>query len=85
MHDSVLRAIHSAREYIFIEDQYMTPADSRGEGDEILEALVGAAARCRTLILVNGQGTLEQLFGRERRNELFGRLEASWGPGASCP
>ena len=63
----------------------MTPADSRGEGDEILEALVGAAARCRTLILVNGQGTLEQLFGRERRNELFGRLEASWGPERFLP
>jgi phosphatidylserine/phosphatidylglycerophosphate/cardiolipin synthase-like enzyme len=85
VHDSVLRAIHSAREYIFIEDQYMTPADSRGAGDEILEALQGAAAHCRGLILVNGQGTLEQLFGRERRNELFARLENSWGPERFLP
>lgn len=85
VHDSVLRAIHSAREYIFIEDQYMTPADSGGEGDEIFEALQNAASRCRALILVNGQGTLEQLFGRERRNELFAKLEASWGPERFLP
>ena len=85
VHDSVLRAIHSAREYIYIEDQYMTPADSREEGDEILEALTNAAARCKALILVFAQGTLEQLFGRERRNELFGRLRASWGPERFLP
>lgn len=85
VHDSVLRAIHSAREYIYIEDQYMTPADSRGEGDEILEALQAAAARCRALILVFSQGTLEQLFGRERRNELFARLLNDWGPERFLP
>jgi phosphatidylserine/phosphatidylglycerophosphate/cardiolipin synthase-like enzyme len=85
VHDSVLRAIHSAREYIYIEDQYMTPADSRGEGDEILEALQGAASRCKALILVFSQGTLEQLFGRERRNELFARLLNDWGPERFLP
>jgi phosphatidylserine/phosphatidylglycerophosphate/cardiolipin synthase-like enzyme len=78
VHDSILRAIHSAREYIYIEDQYMTPADARGAGDEILEALQEAATRCKALILVFSQGTLEQLFGRERRNALFARLQASW-------
>ena len=68
VHDSILRAIHSAREYIYIEDQYITPANSHGAGDEILEALKEAAARCKALILVFPHWTNEQLFGRDRRN-----------------
>jgi phosphatidylserine/phosphatidylglycerophosphate/cardiolipin synthase-like enzyme len=78
VHDSVLRAIQSAHEYIYIEDQYMTPADSGGEGAEIMEALVSAATRCKALILVFSQGTAEQLFGNERRNALFGQLQTAW-------
>ena len=35
----------------------MTPADSGDAGDEIFEALVGAATRCKALILVFPQGT----------------------------
>lgn len=78
VHDSVLRAIQSASEYIYIEDQYMTPADSGGQGAEIMEALVAAATRCKALILVFSQGTAEQLFGNERRNALFGQLQTAW-------
>ncbi len=79
VHDSILRAIHSAREYIYIEDQYMTPADSDGQGDEIFEALKEAATRCKALILVFSHGTNEQMFGRERRNAQFASLQTSWG------
>ena len=57
----------------------MTPADSGGAGDEIFEALVDAATRCKALILVFSQGTAEQLFGHERRNGLFAQLQQSWG------
>jgi phosphatidylserine/phosphatidylglycerophosphate/cardiolipin synthase-like enzyme len=80
VHDSVLRAIYSAREYIYIEDQFMAPPDSGGSGDEILEALVAAADRCKALILVfpEGTGDKQWMFGVERRNWLMGRLRDAW-------
>ncbi len=81
VHDSILRAIHSAREYIYIEDQFMAPPDSGGAGDEILEALVGAAERCKALIMVfpEGTGDKQWMFGVERRNWLMARLSEAWG------
>ena len=80
VHDSVLRAIHSAREYIYIEDQFMAPPDSGGDGDEIVEALIGAAERCKALILVfpEGTGDKQWMFGVERRNWLLARLTEAW-------
>lgn len=80
VHDSVLRAIHSAREYIYIEDQFMAPPDSGGAGDEIVEALIEAAGRCKALILVfpEGTGDSQWMFGVERRNWLMGRLRDAW-------
>jgi phosphatidylserine/phosphatidylglycerophosphate/cardiolipin synthase-like enzyme len=81
VHDSILRAIRSAREYIYLEDQFMVPPDSADEGDEIIEALVGAATRCKALIMVfpEGSGDPQWLFGVERRNLLMARLQAAWG------
>lgn len=80
VHDSILRAIHSAREYIYIEDQFMAPPDSGGAGDEILEALVTAAGRCKALIMVfpEGTGDKQWMFGVERRNWLMARLSEAW-------
>jgi phosphatidylserine/phosphatidylglycerophosphate/cardiolipin synthase-like enzyme len=80
VHDSVLRAIHSAREYIYIEDQFMAPPDSGGTGDEIIEALIAAAEHCKALIMVfpEGTGDKQWMFGVERRDWLMGRLRDAW-------
>jgi phosphatidylserine/phosphatidylglycerophosphate/cardiolipin synthase-like enzyme len=80
VHDSVLRAIHSAREYIYIEDQFMAPPDSGNAGDEIIEALIAAADRCKALIMVfpEGTGDKQWMFGVERRDWLMGRLRDAW-------
>lgn len=80
VHDSVLRAIHSAREYIYIEDQFMAPPDSGDTGDEIVEALVAAAERCKALIMVfpEGTGDKQWMFGVERRDWIMGRLRDAW-------
>ena len=73
----------SAREYIYIEDQYMTSANSGGAGDEIFEALVDAATRCKALILVFPQGTSEQwLFGRRAAEQAARAAAAELGRAA---
>lgn len=81
VHDSILRAIQSAREYIYLEDQFMVPPDSAEQGAEIIEALVSAATRCKALIMVfpEGTGDPQWLFGVERRNLLMARLQTAWG------
>lgn len=91
-HDSILRAINSAREYIYIEDQFMAPPDQGLEqvddqGEEILEALMGAANRCRALIMVfpEGTGDPQWRFGVERRNWLMSRLAQAWSNSPSEP
>jgi phosphatidylserine/phosphatidylglycerophosphate/cardiolipin synthase-like enzyme len=80
VHDSMLRAIRSAEEYIYIEDQFMVPPDSAHQGPELIEALEEAAQRCTALILVfpEGTGDPQWLFGIERRNMLMARLNAAW-------
>ena len=91
-HDSILRAINSAREYIYIEDQFMAPPDQgleqvENQGEEILEALLGAASRCKALIMVfpEGTGDPQWRFGVERRNWLMSRLAQAWSNTPSEP
>jgi phosphatidylserine/phosphatidylglycerophosphate/cardiolipin synthase-like enzyme len=72
--DTVLRAIASAREYIYIEDQYFTPTK------EVLEALVTAGRNVPDLQLVvtlvedNGQ-----LYGELRRDYVYAQLTDAYG------
>ena len=82
VHESILGAIQSAREYIYIEDQFMVPPDSGRQGAELIDALENAATRCKALIMVfpEGTGDPQWLFGVERRNLLLARLQAAWGP-----
>ena len=63
---AVVRAISSAREYIYVEDQYFTPHDA------YVAALLDAAVRepSLRLLIVIPSGS-DQLFGDIRRRELF--------------
>jgi phosphatidylserine/phosphatidylglycerophosphate/cardiolipin synthase-like enzyme len=70
------RAINSAREYIYIEDQYFTLDNG------LISLLRQAADRCRRLVITVPFGTPDQLFGDERRLATFERLSgATGGPG----
>jgi phosphatidylserine/phosphatidylglycerophosphate/cardiolipin synthase-like enzyme len=67
--DAILNAIGSAREYIYIEDQYFTPHDA------YVRALLDASARrpgLRLLIVIPTES--DQIFGDVRRRQLFERL-----------
>ena len=44
IYETLIRAIASARDHIYIEDQYFTP------NDEFVDALVAAAVDCRRLV-----------------------------------
>jgi phosphatidylserine/phosphatidylglycerophosphate/cardiolipin synthase-like enzyme len=72
--DTVLRAIASAREYIYIEDQYFTPSK------RVLEALLAAGQNAPDLQLIvtlvedNGQ-----VYGELRRDYVYGRLSGVYG------
>jgi phosphatidylserine/phosphatidylglycerophosphate/cardiolipin synthase-like enzyme len=74
--DTVLRAIASAREYIYIEDQYFTPTR------QVLDALLAAGQNplapglqlMVTLVEDNGQ-----LYGEMRREYLYAQLTAVYG------
>jgi phosphatidylserine/phosphatidylglycerophosphate/cardiolipin synthase-like enzyme len=74
---TLLAAIESARDFIYIEDQYFTPDDA------FVDALLAARDRCkRLLILVPSEA--DQPFGDVRRRDLFARLrgtasEPGWG------
>jgi phosphatidylserine/phosphatidylglycerophosphate/cardiolipin synthase-like enzyme len=70
------RAIRSAREYIYIEDQYFTPDNG------LIALLRQAADHCRRLVITVAAGTPDQLFGDERRLAAYDRLSgATGGPG----
>jgi phosphatidylserine/phosphatidylglycerophosphate/cardiolipin synthase-like enzyme len=80
IHEGLVRAIHSARDYIFIEDQYFTPesADPPGSTDAYLDALVAAAGHCRRLLIVVPTEN-DQPFGDIRRRAVFDALSDAWG------
>jgi phosphatidylserine/phosphatidylglycerophosphate/cardiolipin synthase-like enzyme len=69
--DTVLRAIASAREYIYIEDQYFTPTK------QVLEALLTVGQNMPDLqlmvTLVEDNG---QLYGELRRDYVYAQLAA---------
>lgn len=73
--DTYLRAIESAREYIYIEDQYLVP------DDRYIHALVQAAQRCKRLVILALSAIDDIPFGEERRLAMFQRLAApeAWG------
>lgn len=86
IHDSLLRAIQQAREYIYIEDQYFTPPSNPGTtehpldpGNVFFDALEAAAGHCKRLIVVGPTGGGGQPFGLDRRRYLLNRLSTAWG------
>jgi phosphatidylserine/phosphatidylglycerophosphate/cardiolipin synthase-like enzyme len=72
--DTILRAIATAREYIYIEDQYFTPPK------RVLEALMTAGQNAPDLRLIvtviedNGQ-----LYGELRRDYVYAQLASVYG------
>jgi phosphatidylserine/phosphatidylglycerophosphate/cardiolipin synthase-like enzyme len=69
--EAVVKAIRSAREYIYIEDQYFTPHDA------YLAALLDAAVREPALrLLVVMPSASDQVFGDIRHKEMFELLRA---------
>lgn len=82
IHDSLLRAVTEAREYIYIEDQYFTPPSGvRGFPNPAVffDALEAASDHCRRLIVVGPTGGGGQPFGLDRRRLLLDRLADAWG------
>jgi phosphatidylserine/phosphatidylglycerophosphate/cardiolipin synthase-like enzyme len=77
IHDTIIRAIRSARECIYIEEQYMVPDDA------YIAALTSAADHCKRLVIVL-PSFLEIFFGDVRRTQMFQKLAGSttqvkWG------
>lgn len=73
--DTYVRAIQSAREYIYIEDQYLVP------DDRYIDALVQAAQHCKRLVILALSAIDDIPFGEDRRLAMFQRLAApqAWG------
>jgi phosphatidylserine/phosphatidylglycerophosphate/cardiolipin synthase-like enzyme len=67
IHDTIIRAIKSAREYIYIEEQYMVADDA------YIDALTDAADHCKRLVIVL-PSFLEIFFGDERRTQMFQKM-----------
>ena len=72
IHRSNMNAIDAAREFIYIEEQYFTP------DEEYLQHLLDAADHTKALIITccmqNGQ-----IYGPQRRTDVFAKLTAKWG------
>ncbi|MCP4002255.1 MAG: hypothetical protein GY727_15200 [Gammaproteobacteria bacterium] len=82
INDSLIRAIESARQYIYIEDQYFTPNDSSAEDESkrtIYDALLSAKDHCERLLIIGPDGGGGQPFGEDRRRFLLKELAAQWG------
>ena len=79
LHDTLLRAITEARDYIYIEDAAFTPSESSDPAvSTIVSALVAAADTCRRLVVVV-PAALDVRVGSDRRSALFARLSGAWG------
>jgi phosphatidylserine/phosphatidylglycerophosphate/cardiolipin synthase-like enzyme len=77
IHDTIVRAIQSAQEYIYIEEQYMVPDHG------YIQALTDAAQNCKRLIILL-PSFLEVYFGDIRRTQMFQQLAGTalatnWG------
>jgi phosphatidylserine/phosphatidylglycerophosphate/cardiolipin synthase-like enzyme len=73
-HDTLVRAIGNARDFIYIEDQYFTPDTAYVEA---LEAAADPSRGVRALLVTVPDRT-DQPFGAERRGEIIARLTAAW-------
>ena len=73
--ETFLRAIAHARDYIYIEDQYLVP------DDRYIHALVQASQHCRRLVITALSAIDDIPFGEDRRQAIFQRLAApdAWG------
>lgn len=82
IHDSLLRAVTEAQEYIYIEDQYFTPPSGLPGFPNpavFFDALEAASDHCKRLIVVGPTGGGGQPFGLDRRRLLLRRLAVAWG------
>lgn len=70
IYHTLLSAIGSARDYIYIEDQYFTP------DDPFIDTLLAAREHCRRLIILL-PGETDQPFGDNRRRLLLQRLRGT--------
>lgn len=71
-HETFVSAIGSAREHIYIEEQYMVPSDA------YMAALIAAAGHCERLIILL-PSFLEVYFGDRKRGDFFKSLSLAWG------
>ena len=73
--ETYLRAIQSAREYIYIEDQYWIP------DDRYVHALTQASQHCKRLVILALNAIDDIPFGEDRRFTMFQRFAApdAWG------
>ena len=71
-YDTLMRAIASAREYIYIEDQYMLPDNAYAQ------ALVRAADTCQRLVVLVPDEVSDPPFADDRRRPLFRALVEGW-------
>ena len=78
-YDGIVAAIESARDYIYIEDQYFTPNASEPPGtvNTYTDALIAAAAHCQRLLIIVPAET-DQPFGDLRRRKIFAALSPAW-------
>lgn len=67
-YETLLHAIASARDYIYIEEQYFIP------GNEYVEALRQAAKNCARLLILLPRAIDDVPFGDDRRFAIFDRL-----------
>ena len=74
VYDTLMLAIASAQQHIYIEDQYFTP------NDDFVDALVAAASRCRRLVVMIPTES-DQYFGDRRRRMIADQLgeTSAWG------
>ncbi len=69
---TIRNAIRAAREYIYIEEQYMVASE------EYIHDIVAAAQNCKRLIIVL-PSFLEIFFGDRRRGAMFDLMSPAWG------
>ena len=71
--ESIKAAMRSARDFIYIEDQYFTPPD------EYVVELIAAAGRGVRALMITVPITNDQLFGHIRRTDVLKALKQAWG------
>ncbi len=74
IHDTLLRAIGQARDFIYVEDQYFTPSYS------YVQALLDAADPARDVraLVITVPTETDQLYGSFRRSDVFAALQSRW-------